>query len=175
MPDIHALPGDVESLKRLVLEQKREIEHLRIQLARFRRWKFGRSSEQMDLAISQIELSLTALQSLSPEQLIASEASATPERRATSVRRHRPAGRALPAHLPRETVVHTSPEVHAGCRCQDCGGKLRKLSEDIGEVLELVPASFKVIRQWLLAQRATSPRRTDHESAGARALCTGRV
>jgi transposase len=146
VPDAHALPDDVDHLKRLVLEQKREIEHLKIQLARFRRWKFGRSSEQMDLAITQIELSLTALQALVPEQPVFSSSPATREARVTPVRRHRPARRALPAHLPRETVVHVSPEVRDGCACKDCGGKLRKLSEDIGEVLELVPASFKVIR-----------------------------
>jgi transposase len=146
VPDTHALPADIDTLKCLVLEQQREIEHLRIQLARFRRWRFGRSREQMDLAISQIELGLNALQALSSEQPTASGAQNTCETRTRPVRRHRPAGRALPEHLPREIVIHTSPEVHAGCRCQDCGGKLRKLSEDIGEVLELVPASFKVIR-----------------------------
>jgi transposase len=144
--DAHALPVDVDQLQRLVLEQKREIEHLKIQLARYRRWKFGRSSEQMDLAIKQIELSLSALQALTPEQSLSSTAATTGETRKTSVRRHRPAGRALPAHLPRETVVHRAAEARAGCRCTECGGKLRKLGEDIGEVLELVPASFKVIR-----------------------------
>jgi transposase len=54
--------------------------------------------------------------------------------------------RALPAHLPRETVVHQSPEVVQGCGCSSCGGTLRKLGEDVAEVLELVPGFFKVIR-----------------------------
>src|SRR6201996_3740015 len=30
--------------------------------------------------------------------------------------------------------------------CPDCGGKLRDLGEDVSEVLEYVPARFKVIR-----------------------------
>lgn len=45
------LPNDVDHLKRLVLEhrvrvheQQLTIERLKIQLARLRRWKFGRSS-----------------------------------------------------------------------------------------------------------------------------------
>ena len=146
MPVAHTLPRDVDALQRLVLEQKREIEHLRIQLSRFRCWKFGRSSEQMDLAIAQIELSLTALQTLFAETAAATIVATVRDSPSVPRRRHRPARRALPDHLPREIVVHTSPEVHAGCQCTDCGGKLRKLSEDIGEVLELVPASFKVIR-----------------------------
>src|SRR5262249_26419741 len=31
--------------------------------------------------------------------------------------------------------------------CPDCGGELRKLSEDVSEMLEYVPESFQVIRQ----------------------------
>lgn len=53
--DAHDLPNDVDHLKRLVLEhrshaqaQQLEIERLKIQLSRLRRWKFGRSSEQLE-------------------------------------------------------------------------------------------------------------------------------
>src|SRR5262249_59295231 len=31
--------------------------------------------------------------------------------------------------------------------CPDCGGELRKLSEDVSEMLEYVPESFQVMRQ----------------------------
>ena len=31
--------------------------------------------------------------------------------------------------------------------CPDCGGELKQLGEDISEILEYVPAHFKVIRQ----------------------------
>ena len=62
MLDINALPNDVEGLKRLVIEhhaasqakdiELREhrvlIEHLRFQLAKLRRARFGRSSEQLE-------------------------------------------------------------------------------------------------------------------------------
>lgn len=146
MLDAHALPNDVDHLKRLVLEQRHEIEHLKLQLARFRRWKFGRSSEQMDLAILQIELTLSAVQALTPEQPVFANTTTRSESRPPAARRHRPTGRALPAHLPRETVIHRDPEAPEGCQCKECGGKLRKLGEDVSEVLELVPASFKVIR-----------------------------
>jgi transposase len=43
--------------------------------------------------------------------------------------------------LPREEQVH-----RAACECPGCGGKLKPLGEDVSEVLEYVPARFKVIR-----------------------------
>ena len=129
---------------RTIEVQQLEIERLKIQLARLRRWKFGRSSEQLDLPITQIELSLDVMQA------VTAQASTAPEPTAVIAapvrRRHRPVRRALPAHLPRETLVHQSPEVTQGCGCASCGGTLRKLGEDVAEVLELVPGSFKVIR-----------------------------
>ena len=62
MLDINALPNDMQALKRLVIEQHsaseakdielREqqalIEHLRFQLAKLRRARFGQSSEQLE-------------------------------------------------------------------------------------------------------------------------------
>lgn len=134
----------LEERDRTVEAQQLEIERLKIQLARLRRWKFGRSSEQLELAITQIELSLEALAAITPEPGVEPILAATEP--PTTRRRHRPVSRALPAHLPRETVVHQSPEVVQGCGCASCGGTLRKLGEDVAEVLELVPAFFKVIR-----------------------------
>jgi hypothetical protein len=45
--------------------------------------------------------------------------------------RRKPARRPLPDHLPRETVEHGA-EV---CACPACGGALRRLGEDVTEVL----------------------------------------
>lgn len=53
--------------------------------------------------------------------------------------KEKPARRPLPEHLPRDTQTHV-PEQAA---CPDCSGKLRKLSEDVSEVLEYVPDSFQ--------------------------------
>jgi transposase len=50
----------------------------------------------------------------------------------------------LPAHLPRETVMH-EPEII--CACQACDrSKLARLGETVTEVLEKIPARLKVIR-----------------------------
>ena len=138
------LKQQLEERDRTVEAQQLEIERLKIQLARLRRWKFGRSSEQLELAITQIELTLEVLTAVTPEPISEPVAAATVP--PTTRRRHRPVRRALPAHLPRETLVHQSPEVVEGCGCASCGGKLRRLGEDVSEVLELVPGFFKVIR-----------------------------
>ena len=149
--DAHDLPNDIDHLKRLVLEhrsrvqaQQLEIERLKIQLSRLRRWKFGRSSEQLDLQIAQIELTLQVLQAVTPP--VTTTVTVPAANHSVSAIRRPPARRALPAHLPRETVVHVSSSVRNGCTCAQCGGKLRKLGQDVAEMLELVPAYFKVIR-----------------------------
>ena len=142
MPDPSSdLPNDIETLRRLVIEQRAalaardlEIETLRMRLARLRRMQFGRSSEKLDRAIAQLELQL--------EDLEESTAAAQPAIPAEAVStRAKPIRRPVPEHLAREDVVH-APE----CICPRCGGVLRALGEDVTEVLEYVPARFKVIR-----------------------------
>jgi transposase len=142
------LPHDVETLQRLVLEQQTaletaqailisrdvEIEQLRFELARLKRMQFGRSSEQLDAQIAQLELTLEdaeARQAALPPRPVplAAELPAKPARRP------------LPAHLPREETVHSAP-----CACPACGGELRSLGEDVSEMIEYVPERYKVIR-----------------------------
>jgi hypothetical protein len=136
------LPDDIESLQRLVIEQRAallsrdvEIEKLKIELARLKRMQFGRSSEQLDQSIAQLELSLEELEA-SESELLAPLGVSVPAAEKT-----KPARRALPESLPRETVVHEAP-----CNCPACGGSLRALGEDVAEILEYVPSRFKVIR-----------------------------
>jgi transposase len=139
------LPNDIESLKRLVIEQQAlllsrevEIEKLKIELARLKRLRYGRSSEKLDERIAQLELVL--------EELEASEAQLAPLKASLEARDPAPpspppARRPLPEHLPRESVTH-QPQ----CSCPECGGTLRPLGEDVSEVLEYVPGRFRVIR-----------------------------
>jgi transposase len=56
--------------------------------------------------------------------------------------RNKPVRKPLPEHLQHEVIAHTPPEQ---C-CPDCGGKLRKLGEDVSEYLERIPETFKVVR-----------------------------
>src|SRR5882762_9689275 len=141
MPAAADLPDDVEALKAelvaaraLVIEQKIELEKLRFEIACLKRMKYGRSSEQLDTQIAQMQLTLEDLEATLAE---------TPEalRPAPKEAAVKPVRRALPAHLPREDVVHDT-----ACTCPACGGTLRHLGEDVSEMIEYVPGRYKVIR-----------------------------
>jgi transposase len=111
-------------------------------LSQLRRMQFGRRSETMERQIEQLELRLEDLQQAqAAEPKMLSAASPSPESY-PSVAQAKPARRPLPEHLPRQTQTHM-PKHSA---CPDCGGELRKLSEDVSEMLEYVPGSFQVIR-----------------------------
>jgi transposase len=145
LPDLDSL--DVESLKALVLAQQSrldsretEIESLKLLILKLKRMHFGQRSEKMNADIGQLELRL--------EDLEANEAAAEPLPTQLAIivvngkAANKPARRPLPAELPRETET-IAPKQEA---CPDCGGTLRPLGEDVSEVLEYVPARFKVIR-----------------------------
>ena len=141
MPEAADLPDDVEALKvelvaarALVIEQKIQLEKLRFEIARLKRMKYGRSSEQLDTQIGQMQLTLEDLEATLAE---------TPEplRPAPKPAPIKPVRRALPAHLPREDVVHAT-----ACTCPACGGTLRRLGEDVSEMIEYVPGRYKVVR-----------------------------
>jgi len=141
MPEAADLPSDVEALKAelaaakaLVLSQKLELEKLRFEVAYLKRWRYGRSSEQLDAQLSQMQLTL--------EDLEASLAEVPePIRPAPKEPAAKPVRRALPAHLPRQEVVHET-----ACTCPECGGALRRLGEDVSEMLEYLPGRYQVIR-----------------------------
>jgi len=140
MQGMSDLPDDVEILKQIVLEQrarllsnKLQIEQLKLELSKLRRMQFGRSSEQLDAKIAQLELTL--------EELETREAALPPAVSAAIPERVKPVRRSLPERLPRETVVHSSEPM-----CPECSGEMRALGEDVAEMLEYVPSHFKVIR-----------------------------
>ncbi len=110
------------------------IEKLKMQLAVLRRARFGRSSEKLDRDIEQLELLIGELE----EETGAAIARDAAHPGAT--RRH-PVRKPLPAHLPRETLVH-----EPSCTCPGCGGTVfSRIGQDEREVLEYVPSSFKVV------------------------------
>ena len=141
-----ALPSDPAELRALaellqaeVYAKTLQIEKLKAQLAALRRARFGRSSEQLDRDLGQLELLLGELEEGDAEATArAVKAGAEkPARSAAAAAGRRP----LPEHLPRESVVHEAAPV-----CPSCGGtELRKIGEDRREVLEYVPSHFKVI------------------------------
>jgi transposase len=153
LPDLDRL--DISALKALVVEQHgqrqqaslahlealsaqgHEIERLRLIIEKLKRMMFGSRSEKVSIQIEQLELRLEELETAQA----AAEASVdVPE--AETKTKSKPSRKPLPAHLPREVVAHL-PEQDC---CPDCGGHLRNFGEDVAEILEYIPANFKVIR-----------------------------
>ena len=151
MLDINALPDDVAGLKRLVLEhhaaseakdiqlreRDQQIEHLKFQLAKLRRARFGQSSEQLDSG--QLPLTLEELKAAVAEAERAETAFKTAEApKGQPVRRKQ-----LPAHFERKDNRIEPPQ----CACPDCGGELKELGKpDEAEVLEVKTVTFTVTR-----------------------------
>jgi transposase len=156
--DPATIPLDIAALRALLLQRETEHaaelqaarnglqeqvlrnEQLKLRLAKLLRQRFGASSEKLRTAIEQLELIMGDL-----EEQIAETAPPAPQRLAApepaDIARRKPARRPLPEHLPRKTEEHPAP-----CACPKCGGTLHRLGEDVTEVLDYVPAMFRVIR-----------------------------
>jgi len=154
LPD--TVPDDIESLKAALSAERAArqlaevrvssaeamIAHLKLMIAKYKRDKFGQSSERAR-HLDQLEFQLEELEATATEDELAADAAA--EKVASvpvkSFDRKKPVRGPLPAHLPRERVVIPAP-----CSCPSCGGKLAKLGEDITETLEVIPRQWKVIQ-----------------------------
>jgi transposase len=156
---IDSLPDDVETLKALVIAERiraanaeaeahalaLHIEKMKFEIARLRHETYGQSAER-SAVLEQLELHLADLEETASQSEAAAQiAAAAAVRQNIAVQgfeRKRPARRPLPEHLPRERVVYPGP---TSCLC--CGGtNLRKIGEDVTEMLEVVPRQWKVIQ-----------------------------
>jgi|GEM_PF-2031569 len=110
------------------------IEKLKLQLSNLRRQRFGTKSEALDKIIDQLELALVEAQAAAGHHHCEPPSAETKAKQ-------QPTRKPLPDHLPRENVVLSPGET-----CDQCGGALRHLGEDVSETLEYVPGRFKVTR-----------------------------
>ena len=135
MPDVESLQAENAALRRVLAEREAEladaavfkarlttalleIERIKMQLALLRRQRYGQSSERLDRDIDQLEMRLEDLEEDCGEQIAASPESPEPEAKPEPKPRRTQLGRKpLPAHLPREEVVH-EPEI--ACSCGSC-------------------------------------------------------
>ena len=125
------LPEDPAQLKAYALSQQREIKRLNLMIAKLQRRQFGRRAETLDADQLNL-LGDRVLGEAPPEEQ-------PPEPPAP--KRGKAARKPLPAHLPREDHRHD-----VGEQCDSCGGQLHYIGEDVSEMLEYIPARFKVIR-----------------------------
>src|ERR1700709_1382110 len=122
-----ALPDDVETLKAALLaallaaradiavalaEQSSNralIAHLKLQIEKLNRDRFGPRSERTARLLDQMELQLEELEASATEAELAAEIAAAKTSHVVGFTRRRPARRPFPEHLPRERVVVTGP------------------------------------------------------------------
>lgn len=140
------LPDNPAALQQMLRAALAEIERQRLIIAALQRNRFGRRSEQLDEAT--VQQGAEDLEQSVAEQSAALDAAASraaPPKTTTAPRmpRTEPAKRnrgALPAELPRvEQVIDVKNKV---CPC--CGGVLHLIGEDRTEMLDYVPAHFRV-------------------------------
>lgn len=139
MSNAAAPSANTTALMAVIKALQQENEYLRLQLAKARRERFGRSSERGDLLAQQLPLVFSQGMPVTASVNHATakkSLSARPNRRDTQIQR-------LPEFLPREEHRLAANDT---CGCPACGGTLKFLGEDVSEMLEFVPARFKVIR-----------------------------
>ncbi len=118
------------------------IKELKLEIAKLRRDKYGKSSERSARLLDQLELQLEELESTATEDALAAQQTGDPTSKVKSFTRRKPTRKPFPEHLPRERVV-----VEAPTQCDCCGSdRIVKMGEDITETLEVVPRQWKVIQ-----------------------------
>jgi len=144
---IHALDQHITLLDHTItrkdgeiLYRQTKIDQLTHEMAVLKRWKFGRSREQLDGAQASllgetVDADIAAieqeLQDLTPPTTAATE----PELRQS------PKRAALPANLPRVELHHEPDSTTCNCGCQ-----LKRIGEDVSEKLDYTPGVLTVQR-----------------------------
>jgi len=141
----------IASKDREILYRQTKIDQLTHEMAVLKRWKFGRSREQLDstqasLLDEAIDADIAAIE-LELEHL-------APVPPADAVPRQQPKRTALPPELPR-VDQHHEPE-STTCTAAGCGCTLKRIGEDVSEKLDYTPGLFTVERhirgKWACAQ-----------------------
>src|ERR1700675_1984389 len=130
---VEAQPDDVEALKAALMVARAEaasaraqqsddqalIAHLKLQIEKLNRDRYGQRSERTARLLDQLELTLEELETAATEDDLAAEMAATKAAttKVASFTRKRPSRQPFPDHLPRERVTVPGPKA---CAC--CGG-----------------------------------------------------
>ena len=149
---ITARDATITAKDRDILYRQTKIDQLTHEMAVLKRWKFGRSREQLDAGQSSLleetlEADIAAIE-VELEQL-------APATAATSTAtRQQPKRAALPAELPR--VEHHHEIDATTCTTPGCGCALKRIGQDVSERLDYSPGVFIVERhirgKWACAQ-----------------------
>ena len=144
----------IASKDREILYRQTKIDQLTHEMAVLKRWKFGRSREQLDQAqASLLDETIDADIAAIEQEL---EDLASPPRLDADTRKQ-PKRAALPPELPRVEMHHEPESTH--CTTPGCGCQLKRIGEDISEKLDYTPGLFTVERhirgKWTCAKCQT--------------------
>ena len=128
-------PAELRAFTALLLAEVKSqavlIAKLRHQLAGHRAHRFGASSETSEQLQLALEMSEIAIATLTAKLRLPDDTPAD-----------KPKRKPIPDHIPRMEVELTP----GGTECAACGGKLRRLGEDVTEEVEYVPGRVIVNR-----------------------------
>src|SRR6202140_3781855 len=130
---VEALPDDIEGLRGALIGAGAEaaaagaqqsdgqalIAHLKLQIEKLNRDRYGPRSERTARLLDQLELTLEELGTAATEDELAAEMAAAKNTKVASFTRKRPSRKPFPDHLPRERLIVPGP---TACLC--CGGLL---------------------------------------------------
>ena len=131
----------IASKDREILYRQTKIDQLTHEMAVLKRWKFGRSREQLDAGqASLLDESIDADIAAIEQEL----ESLTPAPKLEADTRKQPKRAALPPELPR-VEMHHEPD-STTCTTAGCGCTLKRIGEDVSEKLDYTPGLFTVER-----------------------------
>lgn len=126
------------SKDREILYRQTKIDQLTHEMAVLKRWKFGRSREQLNAGqASLLDESIDADIAAIEQEL----ESLTPASKLEADTRKQPKRAALPPELPRVEMHHEPESTRCACGCQ-----LKRIGEDVSEKLDYTPGLFTVER-----------------------------
>jgi len=142
---INARDQQIATLDQVITSKDREIKYrqakidqLTHEMAVLKRWKFGRSREQLDagqasLLDETIDADIAAIEQELQDL--------TPAAKTDTQTRQQPKRAALPAELPRVDVQHEPDSTTCQCGCQ-----LKRIGQDVSEKLDYTPGVMTVER-----------------------------
>ena len=148
---IASLSQTITSKDREIVYRQAKIDQLTHEMAVLKRWKFGRSREQLDTAqASLLDETIDADIAAIEQEL---QDLASPPAPAKEPRQQ-PRRAALPPELPRVDLHHEPDSTTCACGCQ-----LRRIGEDVSEKLDYTPGVLTVQRhvrgKWACSQCQT--------------------
>ncbi len=135
---ITSLDQTITAKDREILYRQAKIDQLTHEMAVLKRWKFGRSREQLDAGqVSLLDETIDADIAAIEQELQDLAAPTTPAKEL----RQQPKRAALPLDLPRVELHHEPDSTTCTCGCQ-----LKRIGEDVSEKLDYTPGVLTVQR-----------------------------